>query len=106
MKPKPTVHTRKPQPYLPQSTLNPVRYPYTPTLTLSNPGPDLTGRVAHSGKQTLMPILNLTLPFVWGGGIVGPVPTAAVFPPGVQDVGVAVELLLAVAFVHLVVRAA
>ena len=49
---------------------------------------------------------SLTLPFMWGGGIVGPVPTAAVFPPGVQDVGVAVELLLAVAFVHLVVRAA
>ena len=53
-----------------------------------------------------MPMPSLTLPFMWGGGIVGPVPTAAVFPPGVQDVGVAVELLLAVAFVHLVVRAA
>ena len=70
------------------------------------PGPDLAGLVAHSGKQALMPILSPTLPFVWGSGIVGPVATAAVFPPGVQDVGVAVELLLAVAFVHLVVRAA
>ena len=84
------------QPY-PQSTL---RYPYP------YPGPDLAGLVAHSGKQALMPILSPTLPFVWGSGIVGPVATAAVFPPGVQDVGVAVELLLAVAFVHLVVRAA
>ena len=66
------------------------------------------GELGHAGvhAQALMPILSLTLPFVWGSGIVGPVATAAVFPPGVQDVGVAVELLLAVAFVHLVVRAA
>ena len=47
-----------------------------------------------------------TLPSVWGGGIVGPVATAAVFPPRVQDVGVAVELLFAVTFVYLVMRAA
>jgi hypothetical protein len=75
----------------------------TPTLTLS---PDLTGLVANSEEQALMPILSPALPSVWGGGIVGPVPAAAVFPPRVQDVCVAVELLLAVAFVHLVVRAA
>ena len=43
---------------------------------------------------------------MWGGGVVGPMRTAAVFPPRVQDFGIAVELFLAVAFVHLVVRAA